>query len=119
MSITAEKWKEKHPRSDCHDCGAKPGEEHNPGCDVERCSVCKGQFIGCGCEGHDSSKVKWTGWWPGELECVNRGWFSRMIPGKMGWHPCKWYDPDATPDMNRWAVFSICGEDRCYDKDRR
>lgn len=33
----------------CHDCGAKPGENHKPGCDWERCPFCYGQLISCDC----------------------------------------------------------------------
>lgn len=36
----------KHP---CGDCGAQYGHFHHPGCDQERCPVCHGQLISCGC----------------------------------------------------------------------
>ena len=52
----------------CHDCGAKPGEIHGPNCDVERCSVCGGQYIQCGCADHDPAFARWSGFWPGSLE---------------------------------------------------
>lgn len=52
----------------CHDCAVHPGEIHKDGCDVERCSVCGGQRLGCECKGHDKAFARWTGVWPGSLE---------------------------------------------------
>jgi hypothetical protein len=52
----------------CHDCDAKPGEPHDAGCDVERCSVCGGQRLQCHCRGHDKAFARWTGIWPGKAE---------------------------------------------------
>jgi hypothetical protein len=46
----------------CGDCGVAPGGRHHLGCDLQRCPVCRGQLISCGCrfdedplddEGHD------------------------------------------------------------------
>jgi hypothetical protein len=33
----------------CHDCGAKNGHPHHPGCDMERCPKCGLQAISCDC----------------------------------------------------------------------
>ena len=57
----------------CSDCGAKPGHIHESGCYVERCSVCGGQWISCGCDLHDLVFARWTGFWPGDIEAQALG----------------------------------------------
>jgi len=37
-------------RAICHDCGAKEGQLHELGCDMERCPFCGGQLISCSCQ---------------------------------------------------------------------
>jgi hypothetical protein len=100
----------------CPDCNVEPGEEHQPGCDVERCSVCKGQFISCGHDDHDPSKTKWDGEWPGTAECRERVWFAKETPGgPFGhWTPCLPNTPGAIHDMNRLAHFHATGKDDLY-----
>lgn len=53
-----EKWPDGdawEPPSTCHDCAARIGQYHVPGCDFERCPKCGGQLISCGCmEGRDA-----------------------------------------------------------------
>jgi hypothetical protein len=34
----------------CHDCGAKKGFFHHPGCDIEECPHCHHQMLMCGGE---------------------------------------------------------------------
>lgn len=37
------------PGTRCGDCNALVGYYHHPGCDMERCPICHGQLITCGC----------------------------------------------------------------------
>jgi len=57
----------------CHDCSVEPGQPHLDWCDVERCSVCGGQLIQCGCYEHDKIFARWTGIWPGKIEAQYLG----------------------------------------------
>ena len=65
----------KYSSEPCHDCGVKPGTVHEPGCDVARCSICKGQLLSCGCEKGEPDI--WDGLWPGTKECYDKGYVSK------------------------------------------
>lgn len=43
----------------CRDCGVAHGQLHVPTCCVERCPVCNGQAMCCGCaDGDDDDEVE-------------------------------------------------------------
>lgn len=65
------------PSETCPDCGVGVGDRHEAGCDVERCSNCAGQRLGCGCETHDPDLSVWIGLWPGEVTGILKGWAMR------------------------------------------
>jgi dissimilatory sulfite reductase (desulfoviridin) alpha/beta subunit len=85
----------------CPDCAVEPGNIHEFECDVERCSGCGMQRLSCALDHHEPSKELWTGIWPGEIACRERGWTTRPFPGH----------PFGMPDLNRYAVFSVTGVD--------
>ncbi|HEX2767478.1 MAG TPA: hypothetical protein VHR55_12685 [Candidatus Limnocylindria bacterium] len=43
-------WEEVAEKGPCHDCSARKGQLHVPGCDVEQCPRCQGQMISCPCK---------------------------------------------------------------------
>lgn len=96
----------------CPDCGAKANEQHNDGCDVERCPDCGGQLISCACGGDITMpRLQWTGEWPGKAECQEFGWYVKMVQGK-GWVSCEKDDPGAYEDLNRLHRDSVWDKER-------
>lgn len=89
----------------CHDCGAKPGEFHLDGCDVERCPECGGQLLSCDCEELTVPRIKWDGIWPGVLECREFGWYCKWTSN--GWQQCDKSDPEAKENLNRLCVDAV------------
>lgn len=87
---------------DCHDCGAKPGEPHQDGCDTARCLVTGMQRLSCEEDHDDCGDDIWTGRWPGEADAERLGWYARFVPyGNPSWVRCGPDGEGATPDLNR------------------
>lgn len=66
----------------CPDCGVIPGQMHKKYCDIEACSNCGEQRFSCGCSrrSHDRAFARWTGFFPGALECIGLGYFTDPKP---------------------------------------
>ncbi len=83
----------------CPDCAVNSGENHQNGCDVERCPECGSQFISCGCELISKPRLPWTGEWPGIKECLEFGLYVRFVAGP-GWVSCSENEPGSSEDLN-------------------
>lgn len=83
----------------CNGCGVRAGKRHQYGCDVARCAEHGIQQVQCE---PDCQTNRWTGYWAGELEAVEFGWFTHFVPnGKPSWQPCGPEHPKAVTDLNR------------------
>jgi hypothetical protein len=83
----------------CPDCAVKPGEFHQDGCDVARCRWYGYQRLNCSCKGL-SCNTRWSGIWPGILECQEYGWYAKWSE-ETGWVRCDKDDPAGGEDLNR------------------
>ncbi len=88
----------------CPRCGVAPGETHKSDCTVERCSACARQRFSCNCGGqHDRFFARWTGFWPGELECIALGLLCKWQPDPMNPSPAdvQFQNGSVGVDLNR------------------
>ena len=104
--------------TDCPDCGVAPGRAHLPGCDVERCSVCGAQLLGCGHDSadeydddfdadvHDPSFARWSGFWPGTLEARALGIDLNKVYSR-GLHRVLFVKPPSGTEVNTENVKEI------------
>lgn len=70
LDICEELWYSRNNKMCCPDCGAEPGEQHDPNCDVAMCTLCGRQRLSCDCE--DGETDIWSGIWPGIKECYDQ-----------------------------------------------
>jgi len=88
----------------CPDCATAPGQAHDDGCDVARCTECGNQRISCR-HGDDSigwGQI-WTGQWPGDADAIRLDWWALFVPN-VGWQRCSASTPGAVPDLNRLST---------------
>lgn len=105
--------------TNCPDCGAEPGEQHQFGCDVARCTATGEQFIQCEGELHTyhgreygehvgiCQPTIWTGEWPGNEECRELGLWCYWGPP---WTPCDADHPGAVADLNTLTRMAMNGK---------
>src|SRR5690348_5479717 len=97
--------------NECPECGVRPGQYHQRGCEIEACPYCGDQMAGCPCPESPplDDRMIWTGVFPGADECVEFGWYARLVRGR-GWVACGPDDPGAEPDLYRLH------EEACWDR---
>jgi hypothetical protein len=98
---------------ECPDCGAGVGQLHKPGCEYEQCPYCGGPLHLCIQAGGpdrpyvpafpppQDDRLPWTGFFPGEAEALEFGWYCRPARDGQSWVACDKGDPDAQPDVPR------------------
>ena len=116
------------PAERCPDCQVVPGQVHEVGCDVARCTLCGWQRLSCehrdslddGEYYSDKAWSTWTGRWPGDLECEEFGWWvqDRCAEG-LRFVACSPDAPGARADLNRLRYEEIRGVIRWSAHDQR
>jgi hypothetical protein len=89
----------------CPDCGVSIGDIHQEGCDISRCKIHGNQLLKCLFlhESNDCRPTKFSGYFPGTEEAIERGWFSYLDKTKT-WIKCEASHPEASPDINKVLI---------------
>jgi hypothetical protein len=83
----------------CPNCRVSIGEKHKVDCDVGRCKTHGNQRLFCTGSGI-CAETKFSGYWPGTEEAIERGWFAIQVEGRE-WVPCHADEPNSIPDVNK------------------
>lgn len=89
----------------CTGCGARPGELHRRGCEIECCPECGLSLITHQCA-LTTPRIRWSGEQTGTAECRAFGWYTRLVLGK-GWVRCEKHESGARPDLQRLHVEAV------------
>lgn len=82
----------------CPRCLVEVGVPHTQDCVIARCLITGRQRVQCS-EDHDCGQQEWSGVYPGTLDAIELGLWSRLEP-TLGWVPSTPEDEDAIPDLN-------------------
>ena len=121
--LTAQTKSGRLPNRACPDCNAGVGENHTPGCGVERCARCGGQAVTCFCI-YVVNEIDWRTLEETHPEVYRNGptpkmearwekeWGSRRIPWDGEWpgtKECREYEfwaisgPEMDPPVSGWV----------------
>lgn len=86
----------------CPNCEVPIGETHEGFCGVSRCKNHGFQRISCPMPG-GCAPTKFSGYWPGVEEAIERGWYY-YVDEEKGLIHCDSNHEDALPDVDRVIV---------------
>jgi hypothetical protein len=83
----------------CPSCEVLVGFVHSDLCEISRCTLHGEQFYSCSAP-DNCFTTKFTGYYPGSEEAIERGWYCYQDANKK-WVSCDEQHEGATPDINR------------------